>query len=107
MLAFIIWTLIGLVFIGLGILAIKKEEAVGFWANIQKADIENPKAYNRAVGKLWSVFGVVFILLGLPLLTGQNSPWIVITGLGVFAEVICLMIIYTKIEGKYRKIVKR
>ena len=39
-------------------------------------EVKDRKKYNAAVGKLFSVFGIVFILLGLPLLAGQNSPWI-------------------------------
>lgn len=107
MLAFMIWSVVGILCIAFGIFAMRMKMAVGFWANAQTAEIENPKQYNQAVGKLWIGFGVVFILFGLPLLKGQNSAWIVITALGVFAEVIAMMIIYAKIEGKYRKIVKR
>ena len=39
-------------------------------------EVKDRKKYNAAVGKLFSVFGLVFILFGLPLLAGQNSPWI-------------------------------
>lgn len=104
MIGFIIWALCGLLFIGFGISAFSAKEAVGFWANAKVPPIENVVAYNKAVGRLWCVMGFVFILLGLPLLSGQNSPLILISIIGVLAEVITAMVVYTiGIEGRYRK----
>lgn len=73
----------------------------------KKTQIEekNIKAYNKALGKLWCVFGFFFILLGTPFLLEeeQNSQLFIISTIGVFLEVIILMAVYTiKIEGKYR-----
>lgn len=105
MLAFIIWAIAGCAFIGLGLYAFvsKKEVAFGFWANAKMFPVKDIKSYNRAVGKLWCIFGVVFVILGVPLLEGQNSPLIILTMLGVMAEVIITMAIYTIIiEKKYR-----
>ena len=45
----------------------KKEIPFGFWANADTAPVSNVAAYNRALGKLFTVAGIVFILLGLPL----------------------------------------
>lgn len=104
--AFIIWMVMGLVFVGMGIYEYfsKRETAFGFWANAGTLPIADVKAYNRAMGKLWFVFGVVFILLGLPLLAGQNSPYILLSTIGVLLEAIAAMIVYVlKIEGKYKK----
>lgn len=105
---FIIWTLVGMLFIMEGIYCInsKKEVAIGFWTNGKKPQIEvkNIKAYNKSLGKLWCIYGFFFILLGIPLLGEQNSPFIIITLIGTILEVIILMTVYTiKIEGKYRK----
>lgn len=105
---FIIWTLLGMFFIGEGIYCIKskKEVAIGFWTNGKTPQIEekNIKAYNKALGKLWCVYGLFFILLGIPLLGNQNSPLIIITSIGSILQVIILIAVYTiKIEGKYRK----
>lgn len=55
----------------------KKE--VGFWANAGKFEVTDVKKYNGAVGKLFIGYGIVFILLGLPMLSGQNSPWIILS----------------------------
>lgn len=106
MAAFIIWALCGLFFVGLGIYdyRAKKKVPFGFWANAETFPVENVTAYNRALGILWIVFGAVFVLLGIPLLAGQNSPVIVISILGAMLEAIAAMVVYvTVIEGKYRK----
>ena len=106
--AFIIWLLVGMLFIIGGIYCInsKKEVAFAFWANSKTAPIEvkNIKAYNKALGKLWCAYGFFFILLGIPLLEEQNSPLIIVTSIGAILEVIIFIAVYTiKIEGKYRK----
>ncbi|MBP3460297.1 MAG: hypothetical protein J6K58_13895 [Lachnospiraceae bacterium] len=105
-LGFIVWLLCGLAFTGMGIYTYfsKKEKPFGFWANASVAPISDVKRYNRALGKLWVVFGIIFILLGLPLICGQNSAGIAVTILGASMEVIVASGVYTiKIEGKYRR----
>lgn len=106
--SFIMWTLLGILFVMEGIYCInsKKEVAFGFWTNGKTPPIkvENIKAYNKALGKPWCVYGFFFILLGIPLLGEQNSPRIIITSIGSILEVIILMAVYPiKIEVKYRK----
>ena len=103
---FIIWAIIGVALIGLGIYSYlsKKEVPFGFWANAETFPVKDVPAYNRAVGKLWLVYGIVFILLGTPLLSGQNSALIIFSILGMMAEAIAAMVIYvTVIETKYRE----
>lgn len=108
-LGFVIWSLCGLLFIGIGIynLFSRTTRPFGFWANAETIPVkpENVKAYNRALGKLWITAGILFILLGLPLLiSGQNSPWIILSMLGSMLWAILIMIIYVLgIERKYRK----
>ena len=104
--AFIIWALIGVLFIAMGIydLSSKKEKPFGFWANAEVASIEDVRGYNRALGILWCVYGVLFVLIGLPLLVGQNSGSIIISMLGTMFISIGAMIAYVVgIEPKYRK----
>ena len=106
MLAFMIWLAVSAAMVVLGIYAMlsKKEVAFGFWANAKMFPVEDVKGYNHAVGKLWCVFGVVFALLGVPLLPGQNTGYIIISILGCMAEAIAAMVVYvTIIEKKYRK----
>ena len=48
--------------------------------------------------------GVVFIILGLPLLSKENVMLIIFSSIGVMIEVIVAMVIYTiVIEKKYKK----
>ena len=106
MMAFEIWSAIGLLFIIVGIYAFfsKKAQPMGFWANAKMFEVTDVRKYNAAMGKLFIGFGIVFILLGLPLLSGQNSALILLSAFGVMGETIITMAIYTLvIEKKYKK----
>ena len=64
------------------------------------------KSYNRALGILWCVYGVLFILIGLPLLIldEQNAGLIIIPVVGGMLISIGAMAVYSIcIESKYRK----
>lgn len=75
-----------------------------FRTDVGNITVTDVKKYNGAVGKLFIGYGIVFILLGLPILMGQNSPWIILSIGGIMVESIGVMIIYTVvIEKKYRK----
>ena len=81
----------------------KKAKPFGFWSNAEMFQVNDVKAYNRALGKLWMVFGVVLGILGLPLLAGQNSLAIIFTIIGTMFLTVTLMAIYiTVIEPKYK-----
>ena len=106
--AFIIWTIVGVVFIVMGIYNVnsKKEKPFGFWANAEVGAIEDVKVYNRALGRLWCVYGTLFILIGLPLLrvNEQNKGLFVIPMVGTMIISIGTMAVYSiVIEAKYRK----
>lgn len=104
--AFIIWEFMGAVFICLGIYSFltKKTKATGFWANAKMFPVKDIKAYNKAMGKLWCAYGIIFMLLGLPILKEQNTPYIILSILGVAFETITIMTIYTTIiEPRHRK----
>lgn len=106
LIAFVIWVIIGVLFIVMGIYDFnsKKAKPFGFWANAEVAPIEDLKGYNRALGILWCVYGVLFTLIGLPLLDGQNSGLIIIPILGAMLISIAAMVAYVVgIEPKYRK----
>ncbi|MGN0295503.1 MAG: hypothetical protein ACI4D3_16025 [Lachnospiraceae bacterium] len=98
---FIIWAAVGALFFVLGIHAFFAGKPVGFWANAKTPEIENVKAYNRAVGTIFLIFGGLFILLGLPLLL--ESDLAIFSVIGVMFETIGVMAAYTVIEQKYRK----
>ena len=58
---FVIWSVVGCLFIGLGIYSFYSQKPMGFWANPRMFEVTDRKKYNAAVGKLFSVFGIVFI----------------------------------------------
>lgn len=102
----VLWLLFGLIFFCFGIFCMfrNKKVAFGFWANAKMFPVKDVKAYNRAVGKLWIVFGIVEMLLGMSFLGGQNSPFVLFAVLGLAAESIAAMVVYTVvIEPKYRE----
>lgn len=106
LLSFIIWAILGVLFIVMGIYILnsKKAKPFGFWANAEVGAIENVKDYNRSLGILWCVYGVLFVLIGLPLLDGQNSGLIMIPVLGAMFISIAAMVVYVVgIESKYCK----
>ena len=104
LIGFGIWFACGCIFIAIGINALRSKEAVGFWANAKMFEVTDVKKYNMAMCKLFCIMGVIFILLGIPLLLPGNTVWIFLPVVGVMAEVIVMMVIYiTVIEKKYKK----
>ena len=95
MVGFVIWALVGDLIIVIGIKDLFAKKPVGFWANIETMKVSDVKGYNRATGILFMVYGIVFILLGLPLLGGQNTPFILLSIIGVMFETIIIMAIYS------------
>lgn len=102
--AFGVWSVCGILLAALGVYAFFAEKEIGFWANAKPIAVNDIRGYNRAVGKLFIVGGVVFVLLGLPLLKGQNTAGVLLSMLGVVFGSLAMMIVYTVgIESKYRK----
>lgn len=102
--AFIIWSLIGCMFICMGIYSCVSKTPMGFWANAEVFEVSDVKKYNYAMAKLFCIFGMVQIVLGIPLLAGQNSAWILLSVAGIMIESIAAMIVYSLvIEKKYKK----
>ena len=104
--AFIIWAFLGVMFIVMGIYDMnsKKTKPFGFWANTEVMPVEDVRSYNRALGKLWCVYGILFILIGLPLLEGEGSGLIIIPMLGtMFISIAAMMVYVIGIEAKYRR----
>ncbi|MBQ7934644.1 MAG: hypothetical protein IJ327_07665 [Lachnospiraceae bacterium] len=106
LIGFIVWALVGAAIIALGIYDYHAPSTrpFGFWSNVKVFEVTDVRAYNRALGKLFMVYGSVFILLGLPMLAGQNNAWLVLTLVGVaFASIAAMAVYVTVIEPKYRK----
>lgn len=103
---FALWELMGCAFVAWGIFTARSKASrpFGFWANARMFAVSDIKAYNRALGKLWTVYGAVLCLLGIPLLAGEGAGGIVIPVIGVMAASIAAMAAYVVgIEAKYRK----
>lgn len=83
MIGFIIWSLFGVFIIGLGIKDMFSKNPVGFWANTETIKVKDVKDYNRASGLLFIIYGIIFVILGIPLLEGQNTPYILLSVIGV------------------------
>ncbi len=103
LIGFVVWTIVSLMFVLIGIYAWNTKKAVGFFTFVNPPELTDVKGYNHAVAKLWFVYAAVMILLGLPLLAGQNSPYIMISVFGAMFAVIGIIIAYLKIEQKYKK----
>ena len=103
-LAFIIWTLMSLLFFIIGIHALKSKNPVTFFTFQESIQVKDIKAYNTAVGKLWIVCAILLEIVGLPFLFfEQNSPFFLFT---IFPTIfICLgmVIVYVQIQSKYEK----
>ena len=103
--AFIIWALMGIVMIGFGIYALfaKTARPFGFWSNAETLPMKDVKGYNRAGSILFMVFGVLFILIGLPLLFDAKGAGLIIPILGsVFLSITAMAVYVTVIEKKYK-----
>lgn len=104
---FVIWALVSCFFIGYGIylMCSDREVPVGFWANVKELpQVTDVKSYHKALGKLFCGYGIIFLLLGLPMLGGQNNVGLIFTILGALWASIGLAIIYsTVILKKYQK----
>ena len=106
--AFIIWLVLAAFFVGLGIYCCfsKKAKAFGFWANAEVFAVKDGKVreYNKALGRLWIVFGIILAFLGIPLLKGQNAPEVMLSVVGTMFLSIGAMVYYVVVlENKYRK----
>ena len=66
--------------------------------------VRDIKGYNHALRKLFIFYGMLFVVLGIPLLSAQNTPYILLSVFGVMIETIVFMVIYSLfIEKKYKK----
>ncbi len=102
--AFVIWSIVAVLFFGIGIKCRKSQEAVGFFTCAETSKVKNVKKYNQLVSKLWIAGAVLFEAIGIPLLfIKQNSPIAFVIILEVMVWAIAMMIVYIKIEAEYKK----
>lgn len=104
MIAFIIWSVVAAIFLGIGISCRKSSEPVGFFTFTNPPIVEDIKRYNNAVSVVWFGAAVVLEIIGIPLLfLEQNSPVSILLIFAVLILVIAMMVAYLKIEGKLKK----
>lgn len=101
-LGFVMWCAVGVMFLCMAGYAWVAKKPVGFWANAEMFEVTDVRKYNRDMARLFAVYGVVMMGLGIPLLLG-NSGWILVSVVGIMAETIAAMAVYSLvIEKKYR-----
>lgn len=104
MIAFIIWSIVTVIFLGIGMSGQNSKEAVGFFTFVKPPVVTEIAKYNRSVSRIWIVSAVILEILGIPFLFfGQNSPVFLFVIFGVVILLIGMMIVYLKVEAKYRK----
>lgn len=99
MLIYGICLVVGVAFVGMGIFAFKSKRPMPFWAGVPVGKVEDVKGYNRAVGRMWIVFGTVFEVLCIPLMGGQNTPAVIFSIIGIAFESIAVMGYYGIVIG--------
>lgn len=63
---FIVWSLVTVIFLGIGIGSRKANKAVGFFTFTKPPITENIKQYNKAVSFLWFIAAAVFEIIEIP-----------------------------------------
>lgn len=100
---FILLCIWGVIYICLAIYIWFAKKAIGFWGNEKMIEVTDIRKYNHAMSKLYVVHGIVWILLGLPLISG-HSKWILLSTAGVVMETIVFIVVYSlAIRKKYKK----
>ncbi len=104
MIGFLFWSIVAVVFMGIGISNRKSEQAVGFFTGVKPPVVRDVKRYNHAVSMLWFISAVLFEIMGVPLLfLEQNSPVFMFVIFGVVFLIIGMIIGYLRIETKYKE----
>ena len=104
LLNFIIWAISGCLIIAIGISCFFSKKQAGFWANVNLPPVKDVKGYNHATGKLFVLFGVLLIVLGIPILFDKSSLFMLLSIIGALILTIATIAIYILyIEEKYRE----
>lgn len=101
---FIIWSIAAVIFMLIGISAWRAKEEAGFFTFSKPPKMNDVVKYNHAVGRLWFSFAAILEVMGIPILfIEQNSPIFILLIFAVMALVAAIMMIYLRIEKKYRQ----
>ena len=100
---FIVWTLVAAIFVIIGTSCRKAKDAVGFFTFVKPPAVKDTEKYNKSVSILWLVVAVVLEIIGIPMLfLQQNSPWLIPMPIAGLFGIIVMMVVYLRIEAKYR-----
>lgn len=101
---FVIWSIVAIIIALIGRNCRGRKEAVGFFTFVDPPKVKDVKAYNRAVSNLLISAAAVFEALGaFFMFLEQNSPLFIMLMLAIAVWLIALMVVYLKIEAKYKK----
>ena len=102
---FVIWSIVALILFGIGIWTWRADKAVGFFSGVKPPEVSDVRKYNHSVSVLWFAYAGLFELLGIPFLfLKQNSAGFLLSVLGVPLISIALMIVYSRILARYRRL---
>ncbi|MFI3236687.1 MAG: hypothetical protein R3Y47_01510 [Lachnospiraceae bacterium] len=85
---------------------LNSENLQDMWSNNKKMLIQKDKIkdFNKAVGKLYYGYAITILVLGLPFLfTEEGSIWTSISVILLFITTVTMMVIFSKIEKKYKE----
>ncbi len=101
---FVIWSAVSLMLLGIGIWTRRSEKPAGFFSGVRPPEVSDVRRYNRAVSVIWFIYTILFEMLGIPLLVlKQNSGGFIWSMLGVVFITIALPVAYNRVLLKYQK----
>ncbi len=103
--AFIIWSVVALLFVVIGIVNWRSKTEIGFFTGVEPGKKKDIVGYNHAVAKIWFFYAAILEIIGIPVLfIPQNSIMVVVVMLAVVALTIGITIVYVKIDAKYKEV---
>ena len=93
----------GVLFYLMGVYAQRKKTPMHFWAGttVQSEEITDVEAYNRANGRMWKMYSLVYLLSAVIWILSKTAALALMMAGGV-GGILILVWVYLKIEKKYR-----
>lgn len=91
------------IFLGIGIYSFKNNIPMHFWSGsiVEAKEITDIKAYNKAVGTMWIVYGLLYFISWI-ISNFSNEIGNILMGLLALPGVIVLILCYNRIYNKYK-----
>lgn len=92
------------VVIGIGIFALNRKSPMHFWSGteVKPEEISNVRAYNRANGIMWIVYGSAYVLAAILGLAFQNVIGVALIIINCTLGLVILIVVYRHIYRKYK-----